>query len=147
MKSVFLTTLACLVVSSSTSYGQERQPKEITQQTDKVVRIGTDLLQTDVMVFDRQGHFVDGLKREQFELRVDGKPQQISFFDIVAAGSPDEESKLAAARGKTKEPADKRVTFRPEEIGRTIFFFVDDLHLSADSVMSTRRLLLRWIDE
>jgi VWFA-related protein len=147
MKTVFLTTLACLVVFSSSSYAQQRQPKEITQQTDKVVRIGTDLLQTDVMVFDRQGHFVDGLKREQFELRVDGKPQQISFFDIVAAGSTEEESKLAAARGKTKEPADKRVTVRPEAIGRTIFFFVDDLHLSADSVMSTRRLLLRWVDE
>jgi VWFA-related protein len=147
MKTVFLTTLACLVVFSSTIYGHERQPKEITQQKDKVVRIGTDLLQTDVMVFDRQGHFVDGLMREQFELRVDGKPQEISFFDIVAAGSKEEESKLAAAHGETKEPVSKRLAQRPEEIGRTLFFFVDDLHLSADSVMSTRRLLLHWIDE
>src|SRR5438309_11899976 len=103
MKTVFLTTLACLVVFSSTIYGQERQPKEIIQQKDKVVRIGTDLLQIDVMVFDRQGHFVDGLKREQFEVRVDGKPQENSFFDIVAAGSKEEESKLAAAHVETKE--------------------------------------------
>ncbi|HXU08652.1 MAG TPA: hypothetical protein VN743_06615, partial [Blastocatellia bacterium] len=86
MKTVLSTTLAFLVVLSSTIYGQEHQPPETAQQTDKVVRIGTDLFQTDVMVFDRQGRFVDGLKREQFELRVDGKPQQISFFDIVAAG-------------------------------------------------------------
>lgn len=147
MKTVLLTTLAFLVVFSSTVYGQERQPREITQQTDKVVRIGTDLVQTDVMVFDRQGHFVDNLKREQFELRVDGNSQQISFFDIVAAGSPEEESKLAAAHGETKKPVSNRVALRPEDIGRTLFFFVDDLHLSADSVMTTRKLLLHWIDE
>ncbi|HXF39327.1 MAG TPA: VWA domain-containing protein [Blastocatellia bacterium] len=147
MKTVLSTTLAFLVVFSSTIYGQEHQPRETAQQTDKVVRIGTDLFQTDVMVFDRQGRFVDGLKREEFELRVDGKPQQISFFDIVAAGTPHEASKLATVRGETKKPLNNRVALRPEEIGRTIFFFVDDLHLSADSVMSTRRLLRRWIDE
>src|SRR6185503_20999187 len=122
MKTVLSTTLAFLVVLSSTIYGQEHQPPETAQQTDKVVRIGTDLFQTDVMVFDRQGRFVDGLKREQFELRVDGKPQQISFFDIVAAGTPDEASKLATVRGETKKPLNNRVALRPEEIGRTIFF-------------------------
>jgi len=147
MKTMLPTTLSFLVVFSSTIYGQGHQPRETGQQTGNVVRIGTDLFQTGVMVFDRQGRFVDGLKREQFELRVDGKPQQISFFDIVAAGTPEEESKLATVRGETKKPLNNRVALGPEEIGRTIFFFVDDLHLSADSVMSTRRLLLRWIDK
>ena len=66
---------------------------------DEVLRINTELVQTDVMVFDKEGRFVENLKREDFELRVDGKPQAISFFDRVMAGSASEEAQLAAARG------------------------------------------------
>jgi hypothetical protein len=39
------------------------------------------------MVFDKKGRFVDGLQREQFELIVNGKPQPISSFEQVRAGS------------------------------------------------------------
>src|SRR5437588_12568723 len=69
------------------------------QDDEEVVRISTDLVQTDVMVFNREGKFVDGLKPEQFELRVDGRPQQIAFFDRVQAGTVNEDAQLAAARG------------------------------------------------
>lgn len=50
------------------------------------------------MVFDKQGRFVDGLKREQFELVIDGKPQPIAFFEQVRAGSAQEEARLSAGR-------------------------------------------------
>jgi len=42
--------------------------------------VRTELVQTDVMVFDRKGLFVDGLKSEQFALKIDNKPQTIAFF-------------------------------------------------------------------
>ena len=51
------------------------------------------------MVFDKQGRFIDELKREQFVLKVDGKPREISFFELIKAGSSNEEAQLAAARG------------------------------------------------
>ena len=69
-------------------------------QTD-VLRVYTELVQTDVMVFDKQGRFVDGLKKEDFELRIDGQPKPIDFFERVTAGSANEESQLAAARGSS----------------------------------------------
>src|SRR6266550_3633430 len=69
------------------------------QKPDEVVRVSTDLVQSDFMVFDKQGNFVDGLKRDQFVLKVEGKPRPISFFDRIAAGSRNEEAQLAAARG------------------------------------------------
>jgi hypothetical protein len=49
---------------------------EQKEETDDVVRINTELVQTDVMVFDKQGRFVEGLKPEQFLLKVDGKPRR-----------------------------------------------------------------------
>jgi hypothetical protein len=57
------------------------------QQPDDIVRINTELVQTDVNVFDKHGHFVDGAKPEDFELTIDGKPQKILFFERVAAGT------------------------------------------------------------
>src|ERR1044071_1896145 len=69
---------------------QAQTTSSSTQQPDEVVRVNTELVQTDVMVFDRRGRFVDGLKPEQFELSLDGNTQTISFFERVAAGSSHE---------------------------------------------------------
>jgi VWFA-related protein len=129
---------------------QER--KTPPEQTDEVLRISSNLVQTDVMVFDRQGHFVDGLKPDQFELRVDGKPQSISFFERITAGSSDEDMQIMAARGGSNavvRPAsqtDDANTVRPLDRGRVIFFYLDDLHLSADSIKRTREGLAHFVE-
>src|SRR3989440_5103808 len=112
---------------------------------EEVVRISTDLVQTDVMIFDRAGKFVDGLKPEQFELKVDGRPQQIAFFDRVQAGTVNEDAQLAAARGIKSGTSGGAAL--PLDRGRTVIFFVDDLHLSASSAANIRGTLQRFIDD
>ena len=84
-----------------------------------VVRIDTELVQTGVMVFDKEGRFVDGLTPEQFELRIDGKPVKLSFFDRVKAGTRSEEKQIAAAMqpDATKTPVNE-----PTTMGRRIIF-------------------------
>jgi VWFA-related protein len=122
-------------------------PPPASQEPEEVVRVSSELVQTDVMVFNRQGDFVDGLKPEEFELKVDGKPQPIAFFERVEAGAVNEDAQLAAARGggrRASRPAGAPV---PLDRGRTVIFFVDDLHLSAGSAMRTRQALLRFVDE
>lgn len=49
-----------------------------------VVRV--DVINVDVVVTDRSGQSVSGLGREDFEIRVDGKPVEISNFYAEAAG-------------------------------------------------------------
>ena len=56
-------------------------------QQDDVVQITTELVQTGVTFLDKQGRLVDGLKKEDFELRVDGRVVPISFFENIVAGS------------------------------------------------------------
>jgi VWFA-related protein len=126
---------ACAAPASAQEPGPSRQPQE-------VIRVNTSLVQTDVMVFDKQGTFVDGLKREQFVLKIEGKPRDISFFERVVAGSRNEEAQLAAARGG----APGKSGAVPLDRGRTVFFFIDDLHLSLGSLTQTRLLLKRFID-
>ncbi len=128
---------------------QEVVPPPGPDQAEEVVRVSTELVQTDVMVFDKQGRFVDGLGREQFELRVDGRPQAISFFERVTSGSINEETQLAAARGGlgTRPSAKNSGAVRPLDRSRTILFFVDDLHLAPDSIARARDTLVRFIRE
>jgi VWFA-related protein len=126
------------------------------EQGDEVVRIKTELVQTDVTVVDRQGRFVEGLSREQFELTVGGKPRSVSFFEPVLARGPAEEKaapaeKASASQGDAgSRPAAQAQTTRapaaPGGRGRVILFFVDDLHLAPENLIRARRALLEFID-
>jgi VWFA-related protein len=112
------------------------------QKPDEVVTVNTSLVQTDFTVFDKQGNFVDGLKRDQFVFKVDGKPREVSFFDRLAAGSRSEEAQLAAARGASVPGGPAPV---PLDRGRTVIFFIDDFHLSPGSTTYARRMLKEFI--
>lgn len=137
--------LLCLCALLSPARGQQNT-RPAPEQDDDVVRVNTELVQTDVMVFDKSGRFVDELKPEQFELRVDGKSQAVSFFERVTAGSASEEAQLAAARG-TVSATSTEAGVKPLDRGRTVFFFVDDIHQSAESLRRTRQTLLHFIDD
>ena len=140
-----LAAAVCLLVSQLAPRAQEAAKPAAPQEPDEeVVRISSDLVQTDVMVFDKGGKFVDGLKPEQFELKVEGRARQIVFFERIQAGTVNEDAQLAAARG-VKSGAGVGVL--PLDRGRTVIFFVDDLHLSAGSSVRVGKTLLRYIDE
>jgi len=120
-------------------------PRQV--QTD-VVRVYTELVQTDVMVFDSAGRFVNDLKREDFELRIDGKLRPVEFFERVTAGSRSEESQLAAARGAANgRGALNSPGAVPLDRGRPVFFYIDDLHLDLSGVNRTRTLLTRFVNQ
>ena len=122
------------------------QTKPAEPDTD-VIRVNTDLVQTDVMVFDKDGHFVDGLKADQFELKVNGKPTPVSFFERVMSGRPATlPNPSSAATGTTGSSAAATGLTSTIVRGRVIIFFVDDLHLSPASVERTRKSLLDFID-
>jgi VWFA-related protein len=140
--------MLCLLVLVSTANAQRQTGQQPASQTDDVIRINTEIVQTDVMVFDRRGRFVDGLKTEEFELSIAGKPQMISFFERVAAGSSTEASQLAAARGMTarKDVENKAESAGAQSNGRLIFFFLDDVHLSGESLIRARKALVNYVD-
>ena len=125
-----------------------QQPAATPANQDEVIRIKSELMQTDVTVVDKKGGFVDGLKREHFELRVNKKPREILFFDRVKAGSANEEAQLAAARGGPPSPTSNgKGAAVPLDRGRTVFFYVDDLHLGPGSMPYVRKMLLKFLDQ
>jgi VWFA-related protein len=128
-------------------------PQDAAAQDDEEpIRIDTELIQTGVMVFDKQGRFVDGLKQDDFELTVEGRPAPLSFFERVVTAAPPASSSpqstsspQAAARGGAKGPvasAERAEATSP----RTIIFFVDDRHLSFESRKRARDLINHFLD-
>jgi VWFA-related protein len=140
-----VTLFLLATFSSSGVPAVAQQPQSTPGQSEDVVRVNTALVQTDVTVFDRRGTFVEDLKREQFVLKVDGKPREISFFEKVRAGSHSEEAQLAAARGNAISGTPGGTPI-PLDRGRTIFFFVDDLHVPATDIVQVRNSLKRFVD-
>ena len=121
----------------------QTQAPSPAKQSDDVLRINTELVQTDVMVFDRRGQFIDGLKPEQFVLTLNGQAKSISIFERVTSGSSLEAAQINSSRS-TVDVTDQKTT--ANRAGRLIFFFVDDLHLSGESLARGRKTLLHFIE-
>jgi len=88
------------------------------------------------------------LKPEQFELRVDSKPQSLAFFEQVMTGSVEEEKQLAAVRNRDVASPVKLETNAGSESnrGRVVFFFVDDVHLTGESLIRARTVLIHFVE-
>ena len=138
-----LFVLCVLLVAASAP--AQTSPQKPATAPDDVIRVDTELVQTDVMVFDKQGRFVEGLKPEQFSLKIDSKPTAISFFERVTAGKPDAGQKPNSAEASATSSSTPNLTPRIIR-GRTMIFFIDDLHLSAGSLARARTSLLEFID-
>ncbi len=139
--------LVCLSILPLSVRAQEQQPSPIAKpQAEDVVRVNADLVQTDVVVLNRQGRFVDGLTRADFIIAVDGYPQPVFFFERITTGSGDEQGQLALARGTAQAEGVDPNALRPLDRGRVIFFFVDDFHLSVGSAKQVRDTLRRFIE-
>lgn len=149
-----LALLAYLLIGPPRGSAQTPQepapppPVQVAQDQGDVVRTFTELIQTDVMVFDKQGKFANGLVASDFELKIDGKVKPVEFFEKITAGSVNEELQIAAARGSSTRPGGARSgTPVPLDRGRPIYFYVDDLHLDITGMQIARKLINRFIDD
>jgi len=56
------------------------QPQDAPEQAPSVIQVNVDLVMVDATVKTKAGKIIDGLKKEDFELREDGVPQKIDIF-------------------------------------------------------------------
>src|SRR5262245_16875277 len=113
-----LLPITCLLLFSAVAFSQtkpeqqpspppvpQQQPRDVTD----VIKFETSLVQSDVMVFDKDGRFVTGLKPEQFQLKINNAPREISFFEAFRSGvvrelQPGESNEIS----KLKADAERR---------------------------------------
>lgn len=140
------TVLYCFGALLSSAQTQNKKQKAPISQTDEVVRVNTELVQTDVTVLDKQGRFVDGLAREQFQLSVDNKPQAISFLEAVLIQETVKHRQLAGKEAGTEVATGLPFGPKASDRGRVIFFFIDDVHVAPENLARVRTALLNFVD-
>ncbi|MGH9801353.1 MAG: VWA domain-containing protein, partial [Blastocatellia bacterium] len=149
-KSFFIVTLfVSLAVFVSLRPGSAQSQKP---QDPATVRIETELVQVDVVVTDKQGKLIKDLRREDFQLLEDGKPQTISHFSVGTA------NRQAVWLKTGTSPANKNAPALPTALpnatplpivdaGRYLVLAIDDIHLKAGNLMLAKQTLNKFIDQ
>jgi len=147
----FLLALACWLFPLMSSAqpqnpqdkgkGQKAQPN----QDAGTVRIDTELVQIDIVVSDKQGKLVSDLKREDFQILEDGKPQTVSHFSVGTAGRQATwlRPELRAAGSDKRSAPAPQATFTA---GRYLVLAVDDVHLAPGNLMLAKKALNKFLD-
>jgi VWFA-related protein len=88
--------------------------------------IDVSVVNLDVFVTDKKGQPVTGLRKEDFEVREDGKPVEISNFFAESRGTA-----APALAGPAAAATEKAAAERPVAQRLRLVVFVDDVNLSA----------------
>lgn len=139
-----LPALIILGILAAAAVGQKQKPAvPDTNLPDDVIRVSTRLVQTGVTVTDKKGRTVNNLIRDDFEILVDGKPQPISLFEVIKTTSLPTTlpTKSTAPGTSTTVPAGEATA------GRSVIFFIDDLHLAPDSVVRTQKMIEYYLEQ
>ena len=127
------------------SRGQTPQkPQEVAP--DDVIRITTNLVQTDAVITDKNDEIINDLKLEDFELYDNGKKQDVKFMEYVGldTGKRVEGNAPPLPKGVDVELPSTGVT--GANLKRVIGFVVDDLTIPTEELSRVRDLLLDFVN-
>ena len=113
-----------------------------TPQIHTLPPVKAELVQIDVVVTDRKGEAVRGLRPEDFEVLEDGKRQVVTHFRD-GRGRPLPVTAEAAALPAAEEP----LAPTDEWQGRYIVLAVDDLHMTPANLAQAKRTFRRFVEE
>ena len=139
-----------LLLSITIALSQTTKPQKPQDEVgpDDVVRITTQLVQTDVIVVDNKDRVIPDLKMADFELYDNGKKQELKFLEFV---SVDTGRRTEGSRPGSDVPASaveneniKGVSAK--EVKRVIAFVIDDLTIPIQDLSTIRNLLLDFVD-
>ncbi len=130
-----------VAVSPITSQSSESEIS--TKDSDAAIKVEVNLVLVPVVVKDSNGNPVSGLKKEDFALFDNGKPQTVATFSVETAethpagGTTTSEAKLAEAQtGKTTEAVPASTVSKPLELPRRFIALVfDDSHMKVAESM------------
>jgi len=105
-------------------------------------RAEVNYVEVDAVVVDAQGRFVRDLRKEDFRIVEDGKPQEISAFALVDV--PIERAERTLFQPNAIEP-DVRSNLRTPD-GRLYVLLLDDIHTDATRSIRVRRAARQFIE-
>jgi VWFA-related protein len=123
-------TVAVVLAAASVASQPAPQPPPPTpppqqQQPPITFRAEVNYVEVDARVVDQQGGFVSDLRKEDFQILEDGKPQQVNLFSLVNIPVTRAERPLFASKPIEPDVQSNVGVFD----GRVYLIVLDDLHL------------------
>ena len=107
-----------------------------SRDTGTTFKLRVNVVQVRVVVRDKQGKFVEGLKREDFLLYDQGKLQAVTTFGVETTKTREEQAELAAKTQEANEPGEARpLVVMPRRFVALVF---DDIHLNMQDATTVR---------
>ena len=134
-------------LTAQTTTNPQKSLQEVAPQD--VVRVTTQLVQTDVVVTDKSDQIVPDLKLQDFELFENGKKQDLQFLEFVSSDSnapPRTEGLTGSAKINPagEDPGSRSLT--RESVKRAIAFVVDDVTIPHEDLTRVREMLSNFVD-
>jgi VWFA-related protein len=147
-----LVLILCVLLLAPASRAVRAQ-QQAEQAPATTLKVSTEVVNVYAVVADKQKHLIPDLKKEDFEIQEDGKPQEIRYFSretdtpltigMMVDTSPSQGKVLGIEQDQAK--AFLREVMRPKDLAFVLHFDVD-CELLQDFT-SDQRLLGRAIDE
>jgi len=142
-------TGAAILAATAILSGQGQSSPQTPNRNGTIFRATTNFVTTDVIVRDKDGKFIPGLKASDFTVYEDDVPQKLVLFRPIIGGRPDAINTLLpnapapAAEGLIL-PKPRPAT---DSSGRIFIIFIDERHFTALDTPKVRALLRQIRDE
>jgi len=144
LKRLFTTAITCFAIVS-VALSQTNQAGKKPDAQDQSIQLKSQLLEIHAVVTDKQGHTIKNLKKEDFVLSDNRKPQTISTFGIENPNSHTVPV-VSVSDSAPAEPADKSAPPAPVLPQRFISLLFDDLNLTLQDALTVRVAALKILD-
>lgn len=143
----YLTGVGLVVATAFAAAQAPVEPPGASAQAPEVTfRVEVNYVEEDVRVVDRDGNFVRGLKREDFQLTEDGKPQKVNTFGMVDI--PVMPIRRPLFMGPDAPPIEPDVASNEQVLdGRLYLILLDDYHTAPLRTQLVKNLARRFVLE
>jgi len=133
-------SLACLLaVLAGAGPAQAQAPD--AAQPELIVPASVEVVRLEVVVSEKRGRPRAGLRREDFALLEDGKPQPIVQFHAFTRPAPGPPAAVPPVAAEEEEATDALLP------ARYVVLVIDDLHMEFESLSRVRKALERFLRE
>jgi len=141
--------IAAILISSillvSSFAAQTPQKSEPPIAPEDIIRITSSLVQTDVVIVDKDEHVIPDIKLSEIKVTDNGKRQDVKFLEFVAPNAaPRLEGNLSIAGQAVESDAARNLS--SGELRRVFAFVVDDLTIPFEDLPNVRKLLTDFVD-
>ena len=141
-----LSLFSMAAITIAQTPGQSASTQQEVRPQD-VVRVTTELVQTDVVVTDKNDQIVPDLKLEDFEVYDSGRKQDVKFMEFISIDAGRRTEGLNGA-AKIAPGIDTNVAreLSAKDVRRVIAFVVDDVTIPSEDMVRARQMLSDFVD-